>query len=109
MKFYANLFVALENALDGNPVFSGQRSIHQSTDGSSNNSDTRPDDVGGYYECHNRIESLPACQRYHTHTSDHSDRGPHVCEQMMGICFERYRVALASDAQQQERDTQVYE
>ena len=70
MKFHSSLLVAFENLLDGNLVFSGQRSIHQSTDGSSNNSHTSPDDVGGYYECHNRIESLPACQRYHTHTSD---------------------------------------
>ena len=96
VKFYTRLFVALENLLDGNAVFSGQRCIHQSTDGSSNNSDTSPDDVGGHYECHNRIESRPTCQGYHNHTNDHSDRCPYVCEQMTGICFERYRVALCA-------------
>src|SRR5277367_4203460 len=109
VKLHSSLFVSLENLLDGNPVFNGQRNIHQSTDGLSNNSDARPDDVGGYYNCHNRIEALPVCQGYHTHTSDHSDRSPHVCEQMTGICFERYRVSRAADAQQQERDPQVHQ
>jgi hypothetical protein len=55
VKFHSSLLVAFENFLHGSPVFSGQRGIHQSTDGPSNNFDTRPDDVGGYYERHNRI------------------------------------------------------
>ena len=36
VKLHSSLFVPLENLLDGNPFFNGQRSIHQSTDGSSN-------------------------------------------------------------------------
>src|SRR6516164_2836170 len=90
VKFYTDLFVVLENLPHRNPVFEGQRSVHESTDGPSNDSNTRPDNVGSYCECHNRIESLPACQRYQTHTSNHSDRGPDVGEQMAGICFESY-------------------
>ena len=73
VKFYSSLFVALENLPHRNPVLNGQRNIHESTDGPSNDSDTRPDDVGSYCECYNRIESLPACPRYHAHTSYHAD------------------------------------
>ena len=48
VKFHSSLFMTLENFLDGNPVFKGQRSIHQSPDGPSNDSDTRPNDIDGH-------------------------------------------------------------
>ena len=94
VKFYSSLLVALRTCHTATG-FNGQRNIHESTDGHSNDSNTRPDDVGSYCECFNRIESLPACPCYHAHTSDHANGGPHICEQMASICFECYGVSLA--------------
>ena len=51
VKFYSSLFVALENLPHRNSVLNEERSIHESTDGPSNDSDTRRDDIGSYCEC----------------------------------------------------------
>src|SRR5262249_12889363 len=100
VKFYTGPFVVLQNLPDRIPVLARQRSVHESTDGPSNDCNTRPDNVCSYCEPYDRIEALPPCQRYQTHASNRSDRGPHVCEQMAGICFERYGVSLGPDASQ---------
>ena len=109
VKLHPRLLVALENLPHRNPILNGQCSIHEPADGSSNDFDTRPNDVGSYGEGYDWIESLPSRQCDHAHASDHTDGGPHVREEMMSISFEGYRVSFATNAQQQDRYSKVHQ
>src|SRR5262245_55622756 len=88
MEIYSIFAIFVHYGLNRLLIIFRQGRIHESSHGTADQSNSRPNDIDGDYNSDQWIKNLPTREARNRNTANYTHRSPHIGHKMMRICFQ---------------------